>query len=103
MNTKYICQNKLDNACFQLDLTYRYFKDFYKRTATDKILHDKAFNNAKNPEHDEYQHGLAATVIDFFDEKISNTNTETKQKNCKKNCTNQLLKKLKNEKYIHLL
>ena len=70
MNTKYICQNKLDNACFQLDLTYRYFKDFYKRTATDKILHDKAFNNAKNPEHDEHQHGLAATVIDFFDEKF---------------------------------
>ena len=40
-------QNKLDKDCFQLDMAYGDFKDFTKRTAFDKILHDKAFNIAK--------------------------------------------------------
>ena len=29
-------------------MTYKYFKDLAKRTASDKILKDKAFNIAKN-------------------------------------------------------
>ena len=33
------------------------------------ILHDKAFNIAKNPQYDEYQRGLASMICDFFDKK----------------------------------
>ena len=29
-----------------------------RRTTSDKILHDKAFNIAKNPKYDGYQRGL---------------------------------------------
>ena len=36
------------------------FKDLTRRTASDKVLHDKAFNNDKNPTYDGYQRGLAA-------------------------------------------
>ena len=43
----YIDQNKLDISCFQHDMAYRDFKDLSKRTASDKILHDKAFNITK--------------------------------------------------------
>ena len=45
------------------------FKDFARRTASDKVLRGKAFNIAKNPKYDGYQRGLAATVYKFFDKK----------------------------------
>ena len=44
-----------------------YFKDLTRRTASDKILHDKAFNIAKIPKYDWYQKGLAWMIYRFFD------------------------------------
>ena len=29
-------------------------------------MHDQAFNIAKNPKHDEYQHGITSIVHKFF-------------------------------------
>ena len=48
-DTNYIYKNELDKACFQHDMAYVDFNDLAKRTATDKVLRDKAFNIAKNP------------------------------------------------------
>ena len=50
-------------------MAYVDFKDLTRRTASDKILRDKAFNIAKNPKYDGYQHGLASMVCRFFDKK----------------------------------
>ena len=50
-------------------MAYGDFKDLKKRTASDKILRDKAFNIAKNPKYDGYQRGLASMVYTFFDKK----------------------------------
>ena len=36
------------------------FKDWTRKTASAKILHDKAFSIAKNPKYDGYQRGLAS-------------------------------------------
>ena len=36
--------------------------DLNRRTASDKVLRDKAFNIGKNPKHDGYQRGLASMV-----------------------------------------
>ena len=47
----YIYQNELDKACFQHDMTHGDFKDLTKRTASHKILRDKAFNIAKYPKY----------------------------------------------------
>ena len=58
----YIYQNELDKTCFQHDMTYGDFKDLTRRTASDKILHDKALNIAKNPKYDGYQSRLASMV-----------------------------------------
>ena len=41
-DTSYIYKNELDKACFQYDMAYRYFKDTARRTASDKVLRDKA-------------------------------------------------------------
>ena len=35
-------------------MTYKNFKDLARRTASDKILRDKAFNFTKNPKYDGY-------------------------------------------------
>ena len=38
------------------------FKDIARRTASDKVLRDKAFNIAKNPKYDEYKRGISSMV-----------------------------------------
>ena len=37
-----------------------------RRTASDKILRDKAFSIAKNPKYDGYRRGLASRFIKFL-------------------------------------
>ena len=48
-------------------MAYGDFKDLKRRTASDKVLRDKAFNITKNPKCDGYQKGLASMVYKFFD------------------------------------
>ena len=48
-DTSYTYKNELDTVCFRHDMTYGDLKDLAKRTASDKVLRDKAFNIAKNP------------------------------------------------------
>ena len=56
------------------------FKYLKRRTASDKVLRDKASNIAKNPKYDEYQRVLASMVYNFFDKKStgSGVNIEVK-------------------------
>ena len=70
-DSRYIHQNQLDKACFQHDMTYGDFRDLPRRTGSDKVLHDKAFNVAKNLKCDRYQRGLALTAYKCFDKKTS--------------------------------
>ena len=64
----YVYRNKLDKACFQYK-AYGDFKHLPRRSASDKTLRDKAFNIAKNPKYDGYQHGLASINYNFVDKK----------------------------------
>ena len=52
-------------------MAYGDFKDLAGRTASDKILRDKAFNIAKNPKYHGDQRGLASMVYKFFDKNSS--------------------------------
>ena len=72
-DSRSIYRNELDKACFQHDLTYGDFKALARKTASDKVLRDKAFNIAKNPKHDGYQRDLASMVYKFFDKKSSDS------------------------------
>ena len=65
-DTKYIYRNEFDKACFQHYMAYGDFKDLAWRTASDKVLRDKAFNIDKNPKYDGYQTGLASMVHKFL-------------------------------------
>ena len=50
-------------------MAYGDFKDLARRTASDKILRDKAFNIAKNPKYDGYQRRLASMAYKVVDKK----------------------------------
>ena len=67
--TRYIYRNELNKACFQHDSAYADHKYLINRIKSDKVLRDKAYNIASNPEYDGYQRGLASMVYKFFDKK----------------------------------
>ena len=52
-------------------MAYGKTKDLVKRTQSDKVLKDKAFKIASDPNYDGYQRGLASMVYKFFDKKSS--------------------------------
>ena len=69
--SRYIYINELDEACFQHDMAYGDSEDLARRTASDKVLTDEAFNIAKNPRYDGYQRAPAFMIYKFFDKKFS--------------------------------
>ena len=71
------------NLCFQHDMASGDFKDLERKTASDKVLRDKAFNIAKNSKYDGYERGLGSMVYKFFDKKSTGSgiaNNEIKKK-----------------------
>ena len=70
-NTDFIYKNDIDKTYFQHDTAYGKSKDLAKRTQSDKVLRDKAFEIASDPKYDGYQRGLASMVYKFFDKKSS--------------------------------
>ena len=82
-----------------------FFEDLTRRAASDNILHDKAFNTAKNPKYNGHQRGLASIVYKFFDKNplclqinlllvVVLEIRACLRKNYQKNYTNQLFKNL---------
>ena len=76
-DTRYVYRNELDKACFQHDAAYADHKDLINRTEADKVLRDKAYDIASNPEYDGYQKGLASMVYKFFDKKSTGSGINT--------------------------
>ena len=48
----YIYRNKLDKTCFQHDMAYGDFKDLKRRTQSDRVLKNRAFEIASNPKYE---------------------------------------------------
>ena len=65
-NRNFIYKNELDKACFQHDMAYGKTKDLVKRTQSDKVLKDKAFKIASDPNYDGYHTGLASVFTSFL-------------------------------------
>ena len=101
-DTKYIYKNELDEACFQHDMVYGDLEDLARRTASDNILRDKAFNIAKNPKHDGYQIGFASMACKFFDKKSagSGVNTYANNEKLARELHKPFIKKRKKEQFV---
>ena len=62
-NLKHLYRNELDKACFAHDAAYSDSKDLAKRTISDKILKDKAYEIVRNCKYDGDQRALASFLI----------------------------------------
>ena len=80
-------------------MAYGDFKHLARRTASDKVLRDKAFNIAKNPKYDRYQRGLASMVYKFFDKKSAGSGVATLPN--KSAANNKIKKNLQLVKKLH--
>ena len=70
-------------------MAYGDLKDLARRTATDNVLRDKAFNIVKTPRYDGYQRGLDSVVY-----KIFNKNSAGRDVNFNVKSSEQLAKEL---------
>ena len=61
-------------------MAYIDFKDLSRRTASDNVLRDKAFNIAKKTKYDGYQRSLASMVYKIFDKKCTGSDVNNKIK-----------------------
>ena len=73
----YIYKNELEKTCFQHDMAYGDFEDLKRRTASDKVLRDKAFNIAKNLKYDGYQRGIASMFYKSFDKRSASLTSKS--------------------------
>ena len=104
-NTDYINKNDLDKACFQHDMAYGKYKDLAKRTESDKVLKDKAFKIASNPNYNGYLR-ISFNGIKNLQAVVSlhlQINLCQISYNLQMNFINQLLENLNKEKLIHHL
>ena len=69
-DSRYIYQNELDKACFHHDVAYGHLKDLTRRTASDKIFRNKAFNIDKNQKYDGYNVELLQWFLNFLIKKL---------------------------------
>ena len=51
---------------FSMLLLMEILKNLARKTASDKVLRNKAINIAKNAKYDRYQRGLTSMVYHFF-------------------------------------
>ena len=70
-DSRYIYQKGLDKTYFQHDMAYGDFTNLLRKTASDKVLCNKAFNISINSKYDGYQRGLASMVYKIYDKKSS--------------------------------
>ena len=61
-------------------MAYGDFKDLKRRTQSDKVLRNKAFEIASNPKYDGYQRGGASMVYKCFDKKSKESGIKNKIK-----------------------
>ena len=62
-------------------MVYESIKDSARRTASDIVLRDKAFDIAKNPKYDGYQRKLASMIYKFVDKESSGGPLKAKANN----------------------
>ena len=69
INLKHLYRKELDKVCFYRDAAYSDSKDLAKKTISDKILKDRAYETARNCQYDEHQRALASMVNKCFERK----------------------------------
>ena len=66
-NLIHLYRSELDKASFAHDEAYSGSKDLAKRTISDKVLKQRAYEIARNRKYDGYQRALGSIADNFFD------------------------------------
>ena len=69
VNLKHLYRSELDKACLAYDAAYSDSKSLAKRTISDNILKNKAYEIARNCKYDGYQRALVSMVYKLFNKK----------------------------------
>ena len=69
VNLQQLYRNELGKACFSHDASYSNCKHLAKRTISDKILGDEAYEITRNCKYDGHQRALASMIHKFFDKR----------------------------------
>ena len=103
-DSRYRYRNELEKACFQHDMAYGDFRDLARRTASDKVLRNKAFKIANNSKYDGCQRGLVSTDYIFFDKKSTGRGIKPmSNQELADELHRPVIEKYKKEKFIHHL
>ena len=76
-----IYKSELGKDCFDHNAAYYDSKDLAKRTISEKILKDRAYEIAINGKYDGYQRGLTSIGYMFFNKKIGSRMANKKRSN----------------------
>ena len=79
-------------------MAYGKSKNLQKRTQSDKVLRDKAFEIVSDPKYDGYQRGLAAMVYMLFDKKSSRSGVHAEPNYQLANKLHKVIRKKKRRK-----
>ena len=90
-DTRYIYRNELNKACFQHDSAYADHKDLINKTKSNKVLRDKAYNIASNPEYDGYQRRLASMVYKFIESTVDSPDKKSRGSGINKEKSRRLI------------
>ena len=66
---QHLCRKELGKACFAHDAAYSNSNSLGKRTASNEILKNGAYEIVINPKYDRYQRALASMIYKVFDMK----------------------------------
>ena len=103
-NTYFIYRNELDKACFRHGRASGKSKNLIKRTQSNKVLKDKAFKTANNPNYDAYQRGLASMIYKCFGKKSKGSGIINEPNYQLANELHKsIIRKFKKENFIHHL
>ena len=98
-NLNYLYINQLDKAYFAHDSAYSDGKDLTKRTQSDEVFRDKAFEIANNLKYNGYQRVVASMFYNFFDEKSNGSDIKSMpNQQFAKVLHKPIIRKLKNRK-----
>ena len=80
VNLNHLYRNEFDKTYFAYDAAYSDRKDLGKRTISDNIFKDKAYEIARSCGYDGYQRALTSMVYKTFDTKTASGVIVTSQR-----------------------
>ena len=78
-NLKHLYRSELGKAYFAHDAAYFDSKDLARRTISDKVLKERAYEIARNSKYDRYQRELTSMVYKCFDKKKTSSSVSVNE------------------------